>query len=36
MPEYCGVISKSPTIKAVKAKIEAEEEAGSACRRHYR
>ena len=26
MPEYCGVISKSPTIKAVKAKIEAEEE----------
>lgn len=25
MPEYCGVISKSPTIKAVKAKIEAEE-----------
>lgn len=26
MPEYCGVISKSPTVKAVKAKIEAEEE----------
>ncbi len=25
MPEYCGVISKSPTVKAVKAKIEAEE-----------
>ncbi len=24
MPEYCGVISKSPTVKAVKAKIEAE------------
>ncbi|MFB2015251.1 tRNA 4-thiouridine(8) synthase ThiI, partial [Shigella flexneri] len=23
---YCGVISKSPTVKAVKAKIEAEEE----------
>lgn len=26
MPEYCGVISKSPTVKAVKAKLEAEEE----------
>lgn len=26
MPEYCGVISKSPTVKAVKSKIEAEEE----------
>ncbi|AUX92645.1 tRNA uracil 4-sulfurtransferase ThiI [Mixta gaviniae] len=26
MPEYCGVISKSPTVKAVKAKIEAEED----------
>ncbi|SFN37462.1 [ThiS-adenylate] sulfurtransferase [Izhakiella capsodis] len=26
MPEYCGVISKKPTVKAVKAKIEAEEE----------
>lgn len=25
MPEYCGVISKSPTVKAVKSKIEAEE-----------
>ncbi|CAK9884102.1 MAG: tRNA sulfurtransferase [Candidatus Erwinia impunctatus] len=25
MPEYCGVISKSPTVKAVKAKIVAEE-----------
>lgn len=25
MPEYCAVISKSPTVKAVKAKIEAEE-----------
>ncbi|MBK5145395.1 tRNA 4-thiouridine(8) synthase ThiI [Budviciaceae bacterium BWR-B9] len=25
MPEFCGVISKSPTVKAVKAKIEAEE-----------
>ncbi|KAA9000084.1 tRNA 4-thiouridine(8) synthase ThiI [Affinibrenneria salicis] len=25
MPEYCGVISKSPTVKAVKAKIEREE-----------
>jgi len=25
MPEYCGVISKSPTVKAVKARIEAEE-----------
>ena len=25
MPEYCGVISKSPTVKAVKAKIEQEE-----------
>ncbi len=24
--EYCGVISKSPTVKAVKSKIEAEEE----------
>ena len=23
MPEYCGVISKSPTVKAVKSKIEA-------------
>lgn len=26
MPEYCGVISKSPTVRAVKAKIEAEEQ----------
>lgn len=26
IPEYCGVISKSPTVKAVKAKIEAEEQ----------
>ncbi|KQN63119.1 tRNA 4-thiouridine(8) synthase ThiI [Erwinia sp. E602] len=26
MPEYCGVISKSPTVKAVKSKIEAEEQ----------
>ena len=26
MPEYCGVISKSPTVKAVKEKIEAEED----------
>jgi len=26
MPEYCGVISKSPTVKAVKEKIEAEEQ----------
>ncbi|OIQ26011.1 tRNA uracil 4-sulfurtransferase ThiI [uncultured Vibrio sp.] len=25
MPEYCGVISKKPTVKAVKAKLEAEE-----------
>ncbi|MBJ3814801.1 tRNA 4-thiouridine(8) synthase ThiI [Shimwellia pseudoproteus] len=25
MPEYCGVISKSPTVKAVKSRIEAEE-----------
>ncbi|WP_342221159.1 tRNA uracil 4-sulfurtransferase ThiI [Candidatus Fukatsuia endosymbiont of Tuberolachnus salignus] len=25
MPEYCGVISKKPTVKAVKAQIEAEE-----------
>ncbi|QXO16698.1 MULTISPECIES: tRNA uracil 4-sulfurtransferase ThiI [Vibrio] len=25
MPEYCGVISKSPTVKAVKGKLEAEE-----------
>lgn len=25
MPEYCGVISKSPTVKAVKEKIEREE-----------
>ena len=25
MPEYCGVISKSPTVKAVKEKLEAEE-----------
>lgn len=25
IPEYCGVISKSPTVKAVKSKIEAEE-----------
>ena len=25
MPEYCGVISKKPTVKAVKGKIEAEE-----------
>jgi len=26
IPEYCGVISKSPTVKAVMSKIEAEEE----------
>lgn len=26
MPEFCGVISKSPTVKAVKEKIEVEEE----------
>ncbi|MGV2987516.1 tRNA uracil 4-sulfurtransferase ThiI [Vibrio sp. E150_011] len=26
MPEYCGVISKKPTVKAVKAKLEKEEE----------
>ncbi len=26
MPEYCGVISKKPTVKAVKEKLEAEEE----------
>lgn len=26
MPEYCGVISKSPTVKAVKARIEQEEQ----------
>lgn len=26
MPEFCGVISKKPTVKAVKEKIEAEEE----------
>ncbi|MDA9556215.1 tRNA 4-thiouridine(8) synthase ThiI [Vibrio sp.] len=26
MPEYCGVISKKPTIKAIKARLEAEEE----------
>lgn len=25
MPEYCGVVSKSPTVKAIKAKIEKEE-----------
>ncbi|MGK7608998.1 tRNA uracil 4-sulfurtransferase ThiI, partial [Salmonella enterica] len=25
-PEYCGVISKSATVKGVKSKIEAEEE----------
>ncbi|WP_339056608.1 tRNA uracil 4-sulfurtransferase ThiI [Candidatus Regiella endosymbiont of Tuberolachnus salignus] len=25
MPEYCGVMSKSPTVKAVKAEIEAQE-----------
>ncbi|MCV9879094.1 tRNA uracil 4-sulfurtransferase ThiI [Brenneria izbisi] len=25
MPEYCGVISKSPTVKAVRSKIEEEE-----------
>ncbi|MGC9458187.1 tRNA uracil 4-sulfurtransferase ThiI [Vibrio genomosp. F10] len=25
MPEYCGVISKNPTVKAVKAKLEREE-----------
>ncbi|GAB6259797.1 tRNA 4-thiouridine(8) synthase ThiI [Photobacterium sp. R1] len=25
MPEFCGVISKSPTVKAVKEKLEAEE-----------
>ncbi|XNM75968.1 tRNA uracil 4-sulfurtransferase ThiI [Escherichia coli] len=27
MPEYCGVISKSPTVKAVKSKIEAGKQA---------
>ncbi|PSW75550.1 tRNA 4-thiouridine(8) synthase ThiI [Photobacterium sp. GB-50] len=26
MPEFCGVISKSPTVKAVKAKLEIEED----------
>ncbi|SDI01783.1 thiamine biosynthesis protein ThiI [Vibrio xiamenensis] len=26
MPEYCGVISKKPTVKAVKHKLEAEEQ----------
>lgn len=26
MPEFCGVISKNPTVKAVKEKIEAEEQ----------
>ncbi len=26
MPEYCGVISKKPTVKAVKRKLEAEEQ----------
>ncbi|WP_114786655.1 tRNA uracil 4-sulfurtransferase ThiI [Vibrio tetraodonis] len=26
MPEYCGVISKKPTVKAIKTKLEAEEE----------
>lgn len=26
MPEFCGVISKNPTVKAIKTKIEAEEE----------
>ncbi|CAM4103229.1 tRNA uracil 4-sulfurtransferase ThiI [Vibrio neonatus] len=26
MPEYCGVISRRPTVKAVKSKLEAEEE----------
>ncbi|GAD78365.1 tRNA uracil 4-sulfurtransferase ThiI [Vibrio ezurae] len=26
MPEYCGVISRRPTVKAVKGKLEAEEE----------
>ena len=26
MPEYCGVISKKPTVKAIKAKLEAEED----------
>ncbi|CAM2849721.1 tRNA uracil 4-sulfurtransferase ThiI [Vibrio neptunius] len=26
MPEYCGVISKKPTVKAVKAKLDAEED----------
>lgn len=25
MPEFCGVISKNPTVKAIKAKIESEE-----------
>lgn len=25
LPEYCGIISKKPTVKAVKAKIDAEE-----------
>ena len=29
MPEYCGVISKSPTVKAIKSKIEAVEEANN-------
>ena len=26
MPEFCGVISKNPTVKAIKSKIEAEEQ----------
>ncbi|WP_439234301.1 tRNA uracil 4-sulfurtransferase ThiI [Lonepinella koalarum] len=26
MPEFCGVISKNPTVKAIQAKIEAEEQ----------
>ncbi|WP_386686418.1 tRNA uracil 4-sulfurtransferase ThiI [Lonepinella sp. MS14437] len=26
MPEFCGVISKNPTVKAIRAKIEAEEQ----------
>src|SRR5699024_9248949 len=26
MPEFCGVISKSPTVKAVKSKLEAQEQ----------
>jgi len=26
MPEYCGVISRKPTVKAIKGKLEAEEE----------